>query len=306
MDEMGFAREYGSLWSGTLDGAFFDANKFDKHRIINLAKTSYDKGQNRDTFYVMGVDVGRLNCPTEIVIIESSPPRTTGVNDKKIVNIITLSDTHFEHQAIQIKRLFNAFHCDACVLDCNGLGVGLLDYLITDQQDPETDELLANFGIINLDDIPSDQDRKNYKSFENENTIKNALYMMKATAPLNSEMYAYTQTQLRNGKLKFLIDSNTAKNKLLSQSQGKKMSPLQRQDYLRPYVETDILKTQMMNLVQENEGANIILKQSNRNILKDKVSALIYGLYWCKKQEDKRNRRKSRNFKDMVFFTPRR
>lgn len=183
------------------------------------------------------------------------------------------------------------------------VGVGLLDYLITDQYDPETDELLANFGIINLDDVPNEEDRRNYKSFENENTIKNALYMMKANAPLNTEMYAYTQSQLRNGKLKFLIDSNTAKNKLLSQAQGKKMSPLQRQDYLRPFVETDILKEQMMNLVQQNEGANIILKQSNRNILKDKVSALIYGLYWCKKQEDKRNRRKGRRMKDFMFFT---
>lgn len=305
MDELGFEREYGSIWSGTLDGAFFDINKFDKHRIINLSKTCYDKGQNKDTYYVMGVDVGRLNCPTEIVIIESSPARTTGVNDKKIVNIFTLSDTHFEHQAIQIKRIFNAFSCEACVLDCNGLGIGLLDYLITDQYDPDTDELLANFGIINLEDIQSEEDRKNYKSFENENTIKNALYMMKANAPLNTEMYAYTQAQLLNGKLKFLIDSNTAKNKLLTQAQGKKMTPYQRSEYLRPFVETDILKQQMANLVQDNEGANIILKQSNRNILKDKVSALIYGLYWCKKQEDKRKRRRGKNMKDFMFFTTR-
>ena len=139
--------------------------------------------------------------------------------------------------------------------------------MITDQHDPETDELLPNLGIINLDDIPNEQDRKNYKSFENENTIKNALWMMKANASINTDLYSYTQTQLRNGKLKFLIDSNTAKNKLLQQSQGKKMTPLQRQDYLRPYVATDILKSQMANLVQDNEGANIILKQSNRKIL---------------------------------------
>ena len=96
-------------------------NKFDKHRIINLAKNGYDKGQNKDTFYVMGVDVGRLNCPTEIVIIESSPARTTGVNDKKIVNIYTLSESHFEYQSIKIKQIFNAFGCEAIVLDCNGL-----------------------------------------------------------------------------------------------------------------------------------------------------------------------------------------
>ena len=110
MDEIGFEREYGSIWSGTLDGAFFDMNKFDKHRVINLARTGYNKVQNKDTFYVMGVDVGRLNCPTEIVIIESSPARTTGVNDKKIVNIFTLSESHFEYQAIKIKQLLSLIH----------------------------------------------------------------------------------------------------------------------------------------------------------------------------------------------------
>ena len=89
----------------------------------------------------------------------------------------------------------------------------------------------------------------------------------------------------------------------MSQAQGKKMSASQRADYLRPYVETSILKSQLANLVQENEGANIILKQASRKIKKDKVSALIYGLYWCKLQEDKNRRRKGRNIKDIMFFT---
>ena len=70
------------------------------------------------------------------------------------------------------------------------------------------------------------------------------------------------------------------------------------------FVETDILKSQISNLIQENEGANIILKQSSRKILKDKVSALMYGLYWCKLQEDKRGRRKGRNIADFLFFSP--
>jgi len=38
----------------------------------------------------------------------------------------------------------------------------------------------------------------------------------------------------------------------------------------------------MLNLVEENEGVNIILKQSNRSVRKDKFSAFIYGLYYIK------------------------
>ena len=38
------------------------------------------------------------------------------------------------------------------------------------------------------------------------------------------------------------------------------MTPEERADYLRPYVLTDILKEELMNLREENEGINIILK----------------------------------------------
>ena len=37
-----------------------------------------------------------------------------------------------------------------------------------------------------------------------------------------------------------------------------------RAEYLLPFVFTTILKEQMLNLVEENEGTNIILKQSSR------------------------------------------
>lgn len=224
------------------------------------------------------------------------------MDKKDIVNIFTFEEEHFGMQAIRIKRIFKSFKCSMCVVDANGLGVGLVDYMIVDQVDPDTGEDLPNLGIYNLDDM-DDKTRKNYKSFENENTIKNAMYLMKANTPLNSEMYSYCQTQLQNGKLDFLLDSGVAKNKLLAQTQGKKMNAIQRADHLRPFVETDILKSQLANLIQENEGATIILKQSSRKILKDKVSALIYGLYWCKLQEEKRARRKGRNISDFIFFT---
>ena len=59
----------------------------------------------------------------------------------------------------------------------------------------------------------------------------------------------------------------------------------------------------MANLIQENEGANIILKQSSKKIKKDKFSAFIYGLYWCKLEEDKRGKRKSRDLSKFMFFS---
>ena len=57
------------------------------------------------------------------------------------------------------------------------------------------------------------------------------------------------------------------------------------------------------NLVEENEGVNIILKQSSRTIKKDKFSAFEYGLYYIKQEEDRSKRHKKRNVSEMMFFT---
>lgn len=57
-----------------------------------------------------------------------------------------------------------------------------------------------------------------------------------------------------------------------------------------------------MNLREESQGVNIILKQANRTIQKDKFSAFEYGLYYIKQEEDKKKKR-SRNFADYMFMT---
>jgi hypothetical protein len=58
-----------------------------------------------------------------------------------------------------------------------------------------------------------------------------------------------------------------------------------------------------LNLVEDNEGVNIILKQSSRSVPKDKFSAFEYGLYYIKQEEDKKRKKKKRNISDMMFFT---
>jgi hypothetical protein len=242
----------------------------------------------------MGVDVGRFGCTSEVVIIKVTP----GAGDiprKRVVNIYSFDEEHFGMQALKIKRLFEQYKCRVAVIDGNGLGAGLVDMLTMDTTDPDTGELLPNWGVYNDDD-------NKYVNLKNENTIPNAMYIMKANVPLNSEMYAYCQTEINSGRVLFLIDQEVAKNKLLAQKQGQKMSALQRAEYLAPYVRTSSLREEMCNLIYENVGAHIILKQSSRKIPKDKFSALIYALYYCKLQEDRTKKHRTRNIGDFLFF----
>ena len=81
------------------------------------------------------------------------------------------------------------------------------------------------------------------------------------------------------------------------------MRPEERAEYLKPFTLTSILREEMLNLREENEGVNIILKQANKSVPKDKFSALEYGLYYIKQEEDNKNRRRSRRFSDFMFIS---
>jgi hypothetical protein len=65
---------------------------------------------------------------------------------------------------------------------------------------------------------------------------------------------------------------------------------------------TDILKEELLNLREENEGVNIILKQANKRVKKDKVSSLEYGLYYIKLEEAKKRKKKRFNAADWCFM----
>ena len=57
------------------------------------------------------------------------------------------------------------------------------------------------------------------------------------------------------------------------------------------------------NLVEETDGVNIILKQNNRSIKKDKFSAFEYGLYYAKLEEERKRKRKTSSIANMMFFS---
>ena len=294
-NDQSFNREYRSIWSGDVENAFFSSEKFDKYRVLLQPQYEYSGRSAKNAYYVFGVDVGRVGCTTEVCVFKVTP-QVQGAAHKTLVNIYTYDAEHFETQCIHIKHLYYKYKPRRIAIDANGLGVGLVDYLIK-PQDTDDGEYLPPFGVYNTDEYPD------YKKFVTPETERDVLYLIKANAPINTEAYSYAQTQMFSGKIRFLIDENLAKTKLMSTKQGQQMNMDERNDYLRPFILTSILKEQMLNLVEENEGVNIILKQSNRGIKKDKFSAFIYGLYYIRYEEQLNKKRRKRNISDFLFFT---
>ena len=298
-NEASFDREYESKWSGTAENAFFNGETFDRHRVLNQPEYEFSGRSTVKTFYILSVDVGRKGCDSVVCVWKVSP-QSTGPAIKSLVNIYTMNDTHFEDQAIKLKRLFYKYNARRLVIDANGLGIGLVDYMVKSQDDKETGEHFADFGVYGGTQSDAVDEYKKYKTDE---TQEDAMYLMKAQAPENTEAHANFQTMLNAGKVKFLIDERIAKSKLLNTTKGQKMSPEQRAEYLKPFTLTSILKEEMMNLREENEGFNIILKQANKSIRKDKFSAAEYGLLYIKLEEENKKKKKKFKYSDCMFIT---
>lgn len=294
-----FDRQYRSIWSGDAENAFFSSERFDKHRVLLQPEYEYSNRSSKTAYYVIGVDVGRTKCTTEACIFKVTP-QVQGAALKSLVNLYTYEAEDFEQQAINLKKLYFKYKARILAIDANGLGIGLIDFMTKNQIDPETGDELPAFGV---EGGTAQDTLELYKKVKGPEVEENAMFLIKANAPINTEAYSYTQTQLSSGRIKLLIDELQAKGKLMSTKLGQNMSPEQRNEYLKPFVLTDILKAQMLNLIEDNEGVNIILKQSSRSISKDKFSAFIYGLYYIKQEEDRAMKRKKRNITDFLFFS---
>lgn len=288
-----FQREYESMWSGTVENAFFDGDKFDRNRILQKPEYEYSGRSNQNAYYILGIDVGRKGCQTCIIVFKVTPTQN-GESIKSVVNIIDLEDMHFEEQAVQIKKAFYRYKAQRVVIDGNGVGLGLVDYMVKQQN--RDGEVLPDFGVYN-------DDEKYYKQYRTNICEDDAMYIIKANAPINTAAHTIAKSQMESGKIKFLINDIDAKNKLLGTRLGQNMKPEARNEYLKPYVLTSMLRDEMLNLREENEGVNIILKQANKRIPKDKFSALEYGIYYIKQEEDSRRKRKKKfNAAEWKFY----
>jgi hypothetical protein len=299
-NESSFDREYNSIWSGDAENAYFSADTFDKHRKLLQPEYEYSARSSKNAYYVLGIDVGRFRCTTEVCVFKVTP-QVQGAAIKSLVNIYTYEAEDFEAQAIKVKKLFYKYRARICSIDANGIGAGFVDFMTKVQIDPETGDTLPAFGV---DSGTSEDVVDQYKKIKGDTVEKDAMFLIKANATINTEAHAYVQVQLSSGKIQMLIDERDAAAKLLDTKVGQNMTPDERNVRLMPFQQTSILKEQMMNLVEKNEGLNIILNKNNTKIKSDKFSAFEYGLLYIKREEDKNKKRKKHSISDMIFFTP--
>lgn len=209
-NDASFDREYRSIWSGDAENAFFSSEVFDKHRVLLQPEYEYSGRSAKSAYYVIGVDVGRFKCTTEASVIKVTP-QPQGTPIQSLVNLYSYEAEDFEEQAINIKKLYYKYKARQVVIDANGVGAGFVDFMTKAQIDPETNDIFPPFGVSG-GTYAEVMDQ--YKKVNKQPDIEaDAMYLVKANAPINTEAHTYVQTQMSSGKIKLLIDEIQAKNK---------------------------------------------------------------------------------------------
>ncbi len=298
-NEASFEREFESVWSGSAENAYFNPEMIDRARVLKQPEYEHSGRSTKDSRYIIAVDVGRKHDYTVISVIKVTP-QPQGASIKSLVNMYVYENTHFEDQCIAIKQIFYKYSAERVVIDGNGPGMGLVDYLVKPQINIETGETYPDFGVYG--GCGNDNFAEDYKQYKTSQCQLDALYIVKANPAINTEVFSNVQAQLSSNKVKLLIDDRIAKQKLLGTKVGQGMTPEERAEYLKPFTLTSIFREETLNLREAREGANIILEQANKSIRKDKFSSFAYGLYYIKHEIDNKKKKKKFNAKDWKFF----
>ena len=293
--EADFAREYGSKWTSEVEGALFSYDALNKLRTIKRAERKADDADN--TFYILSVDVGRTRAKSafEVFKVHIGEEYFT----KRLVYIETMGGATFLQQALRIKELDSRFNFNRVVIDANGIGTALVEVLMTENTD-------INNGLIyppyNVDNI------KDYPDYNPEQKIGAApkLYLIKTNQSNAGTIHSTAYGELFSGKVRLLVDTKVARQKLLATRKGSRMGPIERERFLAPYATTTQLVDETSNIKLKKHTVGLSIEMIDGGKEKDTFSALEYGLYYLNKIEKEyyaKKRKKKPKWSAAMFYS---
>lgn len=225
--------------------------------------------------YIFGVDVARSNSQsnnkTAIVVLKIIRNKSGTIRQIQLVNIVEPPNgLSFKEQSLVVKRMFYAYggnsdinksRVKAIVVDGNVIGKGLIDRLLEDLTDPDTNEELGCFDTINTDQKPD------------ATPAIEIVYDLTAQG-INGEIIRTFIDYVETEKLKLLKINDEIKGKSVqSDSEGSMEED-------RARIHTQFLIDEISNLKLESTQKSITVKQVLKKIDKDRYSALAYALYY--------------------------
>ena len=310
-NEILWSMEMGALFYGSSDKAWFDFEELNQNRVIKeivYPKSFYKKYKNlKGLEYKRKVDgeIRLLTC--DIAIMETTSKRKKSKNDNSVYSLIRLIPNNRKTaykkyvsyveaheggnttvQALRIRKLYDEFDCDYIVLDTQSGGIGVYDNLVTNLYDKEENIEYEALSCCN------DADMASRCMIDDAPKV---IWSMKAYEQINNDMHIYVKDDLKQGKLRLLVNEIEGKD-FLKEIKGFESLPLEKQAELSvPYYQTAILVNEMLALENVGKDGKIKLKEPSGG-RKDRYSSLGYGVYVSKLLEREKLRKDEENKTD--------
>ena len=304
------AMEMECLWVGDDGDNLFKFDDINKRRIIRNAlfplKFYNEKikipplaqAEKR----ILSVDVALMGSTKKkkndaaAVYINSAIQADNTSYQSNVVYGETFEGLTTDELGIIVMRYFYKYKCTDLVLDTNGVGLGVYDFICKDQYDAETGEMYKALCCCNDDDMAV---RCKVRDAEK------VVWSVKATSNFNNEICVLLRNGIKNGKISFLIPEQECDGDLSKAYKGySKLTPTDQAYIKMPYVQTTMAEYELVKLDHEIKNGNVKVKEQ-AGMRKDRYSSIAYN-YWCACQLELKLKPKQNNdnFIDCLTIRP--
>jgi hypothetical protein len=198
-----------------------------------------------------------------------------------------------DKQALRIRKLFEEYECDYLVIDKVGVGMGVIDLLLSDIYDPDTGVTYPGISCCNNEEIAA------------RCTIQNAekvIWAIDGSARLNSECAIGLRDAFQRGLVRLPV-SDIEAEEYLYEIKGFAAMSIEEQNQLRVvYKNFALLVEELVNLDYQARD-NVIRVQEKSGARKDRYSSLSYNVYVARLiARDLANKKNSSSSLDSIMF----
>lgn len=303
-DPMVFLMEMEALMYGDSDGNFFTYDDISKRRKIKNGFFPLELYQKKDIPIprlssgeerILSVDVALMSSrrnanDASSLVINSAIPISDIDYTSNIVYMQNYEGLTTDELGIIVMRTFYKYRCTQLVIDTQGQGIGVFDFVIKDQYDPLTGETYAALNCCNDEEMAS---RCKVKD------AKKVIWSIKAGSSFNNEMCILLRNGFKNGKINLLVQEIEGEDYIKNKVKGfNRLSPKEQSMYKIPYVQTSLMINELINLDHEVKDGKIKIKEKS-GMRKDRYSSLGYN-YWVLNQIMRNKKPKTNNSKNIA------
>lgn len=282
-DPISWSMEMGAEWYGDTEGSYFKFDDIVPRRKIKTAFYPLTIYKNHNIKLpelatnerrILSVDVALMaskkhNNDAACLTIGSA---IQSDNNEYIGNII-YQETHegltTDELGLIVMRMYYQYNCTDCAIDTNGQGIGVYDFVIKDQYDPEYGITYNALSCCN-DEVMAE--RCKIKGAEK------VIWSIKGNADFNSKAATALRVALQNGKINLLVNEFECEDSIKKIRGYGKMTPTEQAMLKLPYIQTSLMINELVNLEYSIKGSNVKITEKP-GMRKDRFSSLEYLWY---------------------------